>query len=145
MEKVPFYKMNYLLFNCKKKLWEVPDGYTFSFYEYVKSQLHFPLTPSLYNRELKDYKSVYSYLKGEDEYDEKAMARVLRYFYSDLYNSFRYTNVRDFVLDYAGISDLYPHKDLSLDLPVNDKLVELNKAYLADEAYLVFIGGGSCG
>lgn len=141
MVTVPFYKMNYLLFNCKKKFWEVDSGYQFSFFEYVKSQLHFPLTPSLYNRELSDYKKVYLYLKGSEELDLGAVSRVLRYFYSDLYNSFRWADVEKFNLDYSGITNLFPHVKLDPSLNVNDKLVELNKAYFSDEVYLVFIGG----
>lgn len=141
MVTVPFYKMNYLLFNCKKKFWEVDSGYQFSFFEYVKSQLHFPLTPSLYNRELSDYKKVYLYLKGSEELDLGAVSRVLRYFYSDLYNSFRWADVEKFNLDYSGIVNLFPHVTLDSTLSMNDKLVELNKAYFSDEVYLVFIGG----
>lgn len=139
MVTVPFYKMNYLLFNCKRKFWEVGSGYSFSFYEYVKSQLHFPLTPSLYSRDLKDYKDVYFYLKGESELNLSSLSRVLRYFYCDLYNSFRLADVEMFNLDYSGIIDLFPHKEIDSALTTNEKLVELNRAYLSDDVYLVFI------
>lgn len=140
---VPFYKMNYLLFNCKRKFWDVSSGYRFSFYEYVKSQLHFPITPSLYDRDLNDYKKVYLFLKGESPLDKSSLGRVLRYFYFDLYNSFRMADVEDFSLDYSGIEDLYEHQHVPNGSTISEMLIELNRAYACDNLYLVYIGGDS--
>lgn len=144
MLTVPYYKMNYLLINCKKHLWDVNVDYCFSFYEYVKGQLQFPLTPNIYRRDLALYKDVYLYLEEDRFTDKSTICKVLRFFYEDLFDTFRVLNLKtSFYLDYKGIEDLFEPKIIPNSLDPNGKLFSLNEARLCDDEdmFLLIIGG----
>lgn len=144
MITVPYYKMNYLLLNCKKQLWDLNLNYCFSFREYVKGQIQFPLTPGIYNRQLSLYKDVYLYLEEGRDVDKSSIAKVLKFFYEDLRDSFRSCKLdTSFYLDYEGIDDLFKVKFISNTLSPNEKILKLSEAILCDDedVYLLIIGG----
>ena len=143
---IPYNKMNYLLFNCKRKVWDVDLNYVLSFREYVKSQIQFPLTPRIYNRNLVVYKEVYNFLEKGIYVNEDRIAEVLYYYYEDLYDSISRVVKKDsvtneeFYLDYDGILDLFPVKVINVKT-IDERLNELNKARLSSQVYLVIFGG----
>lgn len=144
MVTVPYYRMNYLLLNCKRKVYfEFPDECCYSFKEYIKSQIHFAVTPILFNRDLKDYKDVYCFLEEGKYVENEVLSRVLKYFYEDLYNSFKISQMdKTFYLDYTGIESRYPVKIIPNGESMGNKLLALNQARMpGQESYLLIIGG----
>jgi hypothetical protein len=140
MEKIPFTKMNYLLINSKRKVWDVSYGLKISFYEYVKSQMHYPLMPYVHSRNLNYYKEVYLHLTGEGKCDKEIIGKVIKYFYYDIYNCLKNTNQagEDFELDFSSVESLFPSVSLNDNLDLNQKILELYKAYQSDSVYLLW-------
>lgn len=140
MEKIPFTKMNYLLVNSKKFFWGVSFGLKISFFEYVKSQIHYPFVTYVHGRKLDHYKSVYLHLIGEKKCDKEIIEMVLRYFYYDIYNCLINTNKNgeDFELDFSCLEGLFPKHYLEEDIDLNQKILELLKAYQSDSIYLLW-------
>lgn len=58
---------------------------TFTFENYVKSQLHLQVVPDLYNRDIFTYAKALEYLRGNDQYLLEC-SYVLKYFYQDMTN-----------------------------------------------------------
>ena len=140
MEKIPFNKMNYLLVNCKRKIWEVNHGMTISFFEYVKSQMHYPLIPYVQDRDLEIYKKVYLHLVGKGRCNKDLIEKVLRYFYFDIYSCLVNTNQQgeDFNLDLSCLESIFPKHYLDEKVSLNEKTLELLKAHQADSIYLLW-------
>lgn len=144
MLTVPYFKMNYVLLNCKKFLWDTDVNFCFSFREYVKSQIQFPLTPTIYKRDLMFYKEVYLFLEEGKYVDRSVICKVLRFFYEDLFDSFRTLKVdSSFYFDYTGILDLFPPRIVPNTQSCSNKLTVLHEASLCndDDIFLLIIGG----
>lgn len=139
MEVLTFNRMNYFLINSKRCLWSITLDYSFSFYEYVKSQMHFPIVNSLHGRNIEDYKKVYLFLSEGKNCDVQTVGKVVKYFYYDIYSSITNDlNARgDFDIDLACVSHLFDTVYLPKDLTFNQKVVELNKAFNSEEVYLI--------
>lgn len=99
MVTVKFTEMNaFLLSSLSENLpvyaqFPLPSGVVFTFADYIKSQLHFPLVAYLPNRSLVDYKLVYDYLFDPSKLKDsgisapnifKTLTKVVKYFYSDV-------------------------------------------------------------
>jgi hypothetical protein len=59
--------------------------YTFTFENYVNSQLHLDIIPRLYQRDPYNYLKALKYLGGKTEYADEC-GKVLKYFYTDMTN-----------------------------------------------------------
>lgn len=140
MEKIPFNKMNYLLVNCKRQIWPVDHGMSISFFEYVKSQIHYPLIPYVQDRDIEIYKKVYLYLTGRGKCKKDVIESVLRYFYFDIYSCLVNTNQQeeDFELDLSCLETLFPKYYLEDGVSLNEKTLEILKAYQSDSIYLLW-------
>lgn len=82
---VEFNNMNGFLVNGYKLLYEslMTGDRCFTFDNYVKSQIHLPFLPDLYNRDIFLYEKAYRYLKGEEKYLDDTV-KVIEFFYSDI-------------------------------------------------------------
>jgi hypothetical protein len=56
---------------------------TFTFENYVKCQIHLPIIPDIYGRDIYDYVKALKCIKGSSQYREEC-GKVLIYFYKDM-------------------------------------------------------------
>lgn len=86
---------------------------TFTFENYVKSQLHLQTVTEIYGRDINLYLNTLNYLRGQDKYLYEC-SQVLKYFYADM------TNMMCNVLrsDYANRTKI----EIKVDLPRNTQL-----------------------
>lgn len=91
MKLVPFDRYNCIIVNSFQDLKShlgIPNGLVFSFEEYVKSQVHFPLMVYKPGRTIEQYLETYKFLVetnsqfSSDTFDD--FVKVVRYFYEDL-------------------------------------------------------------
>lgn len=84
---------------------------------------------------------MFSYLEGKDVLNKRSLDKVLAYFYYDIGTSFKNSGNRDrFILEFEGLQNLFPEKVLEESLEIDEIILELDKAYLSSEPYLLKIG-----
>lgn len=66
-----------------KSLFE--EDMTLTFHNYVKSQVHLPILPDLYGRDVLAYLETLKYIAGESK-DVVSCEKVLRFFYQDMFS-----------------------------------------------------------
>lgn len=149
MHSIPYNLFNHILVNARFHVFNLNEGFdiTFSFYEYVKSQMHFPLVVYLNNRSPEDYKKVYLYLTSEDKsvyssldggYNEvlDSITKVVKYFYKDISNSLANIGARgNFNLDLNCLESLGIEFQ-SLDGDFNEKILKVNKSSVSNDLIL---------
>lgn len=139
MHIIPYNLYNHFLVNVKFHVFNLESGFDlkFSFFEYVKSQMHFPLVVYLHDRDPLDYKEVYLSLTDTDyNIDKEVYYKVVRFFYRDISNSLVNIGANgDFSLDLECLAFLgLEFKELNGDL--SEKLLQLNKASVSNDLIL---------
>lgn len=139
MTLIPYNLFNHILVNAKFHVLNLNNGFDikFSFYEYVKSQMHFPLVVYLNNRNHEDYKDVYlSLTDSSNEMDLKSLEKVVRYFYKDISNSLVNIGVEgQFTLDLECLENL-GIEFRELDGSFNEKILKVNKSSTSNDLIL---------
>lgn len=139
MHVIPYSMFNHFLVNAKFHVFSLEDNFKikFSFFEYVKSQMHYPLVIYLGSRNPEDYKEVYlSLTESSYRVDDEVFYKVIRSFYKDIYNSLVNIGGKgDFFLDLECLGFLgLEFKELEGSF--NDKLVKLNKSSVSNNLIL---------
>lgn len=133
MNYIPFNFYNHFLVNARFHVFNLEQNFNlrFSFYEYIRSQMHYPLVVYLSDRNPEDYKKIYLDLKSfsvPEEEDFEIYYRVIRYFYKDIYSSLsNMGSTGEFSLDLECLSFLgLPYEEFTGDF--TEKLIKLNKS-----------------
>lgn len=133
MNYIPFNFYNHFLVNARFHVFNLEQNFNlrFSFYEYVRSQMHYPLVVYLNDRNPEDYKKIYLDLKSSnipDKEDFEIYHKVIRYFYKDIYSSlFNMGSTGEFSLDLECLSFLgLRYEEFTGDF--TEKLIKLNKS-----------------
>lgn len=139
MHMIPFNLYNHFLVNTKFHVFNLEDNFSvcFPFYDYVKSQIHFPLVVYTSGRKAEEYKEVYLSLT-EPSYtiDKGIFLNVIRYFYRDIYSCLHNIGTEgDFILDLECLAFLGLEYE-SLDGDLNEKLLKLNKSSVSNDLIL---------
>lgn len=139
MELIPYNFYNHILVNAKYHVFNLNKDFRikFSFYEYVKSQMHFPLVVYLNNRNPNDYKEVYLFLTSNlDISKPRCMEKIVRYFYRDISNSLINIGVEgDFELDLECLEDCGIEFE-ELTGSFNEKILKVNKSAVDNDLIL---------
>lgn len=141
MTFIPFNFYNHFLVNARFHVFNLEENFNikFSFYEYVRSQIHYPLVVYLSNRNPEDYKKIYLDLRSSrvpDESDFAVYHRVIRYFYKDIYSSLvNIGSSGNFILDLECLEFLgLEYEEFSGSF--NEKLIKLNKSSVSNDLIL---------
>lgn len=139
MNLIPYNFYNHILVNAKFHVLKLGNGFEikFSFFEYVKSQIHFPLVIYLHNRSAEDYKDVYLGLTDPSNImNLKSLEKVVRYFYKDISSSLVNIGVEgDFILDLECLANCGLEFE-NLEGSFNEKILKLNKSSTSDDLIL---------
>ena len=106
---VPYTHYNYVLCNSLRSMYLIPTNLVFTFEEYVKSQLHFPLVSLVEGRSIDDYYRALNYLENKvsSHESELSLRNVISWFYGDVAKSIlgcRKQNTEDFSFSVDSIS-----------------------------------------
>ena len=86
--------------------------FLFTFEDYVKSQIHFPMVHVLgSDRTLEDFANTYLLITRNDisTTNESSMRKVLKFFYNDIFNCSKILKMKNTDFDFAVDSDLQNH------------------------------------
>jgi hypothetical protein len=87
-------------------------SFLFTFEDYVKSQIHFPMVYALgSDRTLEDFANTYLLITRNDisTTNESSMRKVLKFFYDDIFNCSKILKMKNSDFDFAVDSDLQNH------------------------------------
>lgn len=124
---VPYTHYNFVLCNSLRSVYLLPSNLVFTFEEYVKSQLHFPLVSLNHGRSIDDYYKTLNYLDNDtDSLDVKnSLQNVISWFYVDVAKSVfgcRKENDYDFSFSVDSVSIDGVPKQRILDTDVKKNL-----------------------
>lgn len=132
---VSYQEYNSVLCNGIRPIINIPTNLTFTFEDYIKSQIHFPMMPYVGGRELQDYVNSCKFLEHKNTSEEviTSICKVLKYFYLDLASSILESGKR-----FNFNSDFNFFIEKSCDSIFNVEVVETDELSWKDKVDLLF-------